>query len=354
MKIRYIIFSFLPLILLFSLSEIILRLCDFKYSDTPLVLQLAPRSMAEDVSSKTHKQFKIEQPLIKDKLQFWIPENDPFKNKSLVQKKPGVTRIVTLGCSCTQVCFYTEETYPSILEKMLNESGNAKYEVLNAGVGAYSSYQGLQRLKHAVLNYKPDIITVFFGWNDHWVAQKPDKEVRIRSDLSIKFLNFVERFRTFQALNQLTSFLMKWITPSKSKSAGQLMPRVQPEDYEANLKEIIRIARENDAQPVLATAPSNPSQFTTSWVWPFPAAQLIATHLTYNQIVRKVAREATVPLVDLDLAIKNIMATRNQQAAPLFSDAIHFTPVGCEIVAKIFYLTLHKLNRVVGNASPAH
>lgn len=345
-KIRYAIYSVLPLLVLILIAESALRLAGFKYSDTPLEIQNLPQSLAEDVAVKhTDKLPKWSWTMKKDPRQIWVPEKGSFEEKYAVQKPQGVIRLATMGCSCTWGCFGTEDSYPALLEKLLNEPAPHKYEVLNAGVPGYSSYQGRQRLQHAVLRYNPDIVTIFFGWNDHWVARIPDKEIRPRSDLTVILLNFFEHFRTYQALHKLIA-VMKPAPEATLKGPGQLPLRVSFADYEQNLTEMIRVAQSAGIRPVLITAPADPSQLDSSWVFPFPRELLPQIHAGYNQIVRKVASDKNIPLIDLSAEMEALQKTAPENTPKLFSDGVHFSPFGCEIVAKILLVELRRLKLI--------
>jgi hypothetical protein len=88
-----------------------------------------------------------------------------------VRKSPGVTRVITLGCSCT-FGIESSYSYPMALEQLLDRNQVGKrYEVINAGVPGYSSFQGVKLLESEIASYQPDVITVYFGWNDHWLAR---------------------------------------------------------------------------------------------------------------------------------------------------------------------------------------
>ncbi|MHC5063346.1 MAG: SGNH/GDSL hydrolase family protein [Planctomycetota bacterium] len=77
-------------------------------------------------------------------------------------------RILSLGESTTfgdQVDY--EQCYSSILETELNLAGLEKQvRVLNAGVPAYSSIQGVQYLRHRSAPFDPDMVLFYFGFND--------------------------------------------------------------------------------------------------------------------------------------------------------------------------------------------
>ena len=67
---------------------------------------------------------------------------------------------------------------PSRLEALLKQQApRTDLEVMNFGVLGYSSFQGLQLLKRAVLDLHPDVVVVGFGMNDSEVAGYRDKDV---------------------------------------------------------------------------------------------------------------------------------------------------------------------------------
>ncbi len=85
-----------------------------------------------------------------------------------LQKSPGTTRVVVVGDSQTAGECANFESYPNVLEGMLNASGRyGKYEVINAGVGKYSPYQYYVKTEHQIIPLKPDhLIVGFYVGND--------------------------------------------------------------------------------------------------------------------------------------------------------------------------------------------
>ena len=81
-------------------------------------------------------------------------------------KPEGVVRILVLGDSFTAgLEVGMEDTYPKVLERLLNDSEknkNRRYEVINAGVPGYSTVQELQYLKEHGIKYEPDLVIVGF------------------------------------------------------------------------------------------------------------------------------------------------------------------------------------------------
>ena len=85
-----------------------------------------------------------------------------------LQKSPGTTRVIVVGDSQTAGECANFESYPNVLERMLNTSGhNGEYEILNAGVGKYSPYQYYVKTEHQLVPLKPDhLIVGFYVGND--------------------------------------------------------------------------------------------------------------------------------------------------------------------------------------------
>ena len=203
-------------------------------------------------------------------------------------------------------------------------------EVLNAAVGSYSSFQGLQRLKYAVLPYRPDIVTIYFGWNDHWVTSTTDRNIRVYSDTEIRLLNFFENFRVFQALNYLITTLRSRKPPQNTKdSVLNLRLRVSAKEYSDNLSAMIKLARENKIRPILITAPQEIGNWLgRNQVFPFPKQLLLLTHESYNDTVRQVARATNTELIDLAKEV-----ALQPPGSVLSTDGIHFHEKGCAWVA---------------------
>ncbi|MEO8602559.1 MAG: SGNH/GDSL hydrolase family protein [bacterium] len=84
-------------------------------------------------------------------------------------KAPGVFRIVCLGDSST-FGFNVEESdsYPAVLQRLLDESHPGRFEVINLGVPGYSGRQGLELLRRQALALSPDLVTFGFGTNDRF------------------------------------------------------------------------------------------------------------------------------------------------------------------------------------------
>lgn len=86
----------------------------------------------------------------------------------------GMTRIAVLGDSETFGMLLAEDdTLSGALEKELNRlSTRNKYEVLNFGVTGYNTLQEEQQLQNKVLKYGPDVVVLYYVFNDPLVSER--------------------------------------------------------------------------------------------------------------------------------------------------------------------------------------
>lgn len=85
-----------------------------------------------------------------------------------IEKPEGIYRIVAIGASTTYGTSVDrpEDSYPARLEQYLQDNGYPNVEVINAGVGAYTSHETLMNLQFRVLELEPDLIILYQGSND--------------------------------------------------------------------------------------------------------------------------------------------------------------------------------------------
>lgn len=98
-----------------------------------------------------------------------VINSDGFRDKEYpLQKGRGVYRIVMLGDSTAFGRFVgPQENLPRRLEKALEKACPQKdFEVLNMGVEGYNSIQELELLKTKALKYNPDLVIVYYNFND--------------------------------------------------------------------------------------------------------------------------------------------------------------------------------------------
>ena len=226
-----------------------------------------------------------------------------------VPKPAGAVRIVCLGDSCTAADLLADhaQAYPRQLERLLGERHRGRaVEVLNAGVGGYSSFQGRLWLERELLGYEPDAVVVYFGWNDHWPARAGGADKEVSGSWS-------EHVRAWLSWSRLLHLAVRaWhVTAGRQDvvdtggSGPVVVPamdgprRVSLADYEANLRAIAAAVTERGGQVVLVTAPNCLAMpGADAWSGSEAVKVLVTVHAQYNDIVRKVAREEPMGLVD--------------------------------------------------------
>jgi lysophospholipase L1-like esterase len=169
-----------------------------------------------------------------------------------------------------------DATYSAQLARLLDEFGE-RWEVVNAGTVGYSSFQGLQLLRHRLSELQPDVVTVYLGNNDPAPGGLKDAD---RVAASAGPLQGWLRRNRFYLLLQKGMLHLRAATMETNRQAllaslsgehseaqhtreghYRLAARVTPEQYEQNLREIVGLVRTAGARPILLQVPMN-------LVWP--------------------------------------------------------------------------------------
>jgi lysophospholipase L1-like esterase len=278
--------------------------------------------------------------IVPDRVEFGWP--DPITMNALYQPDPDLfwvqkeyqstldgmratpPEIVFMGDSCTEFGQYPEK-FMSVMASHFNDRNPSNEAV---GVGGWTSYQGLQQLERDVLPLAPTIVTLYYGWNDHWIGFKvKDSEIRGIRNSSVPWL----------AGTRLWQLVFKLQMDARYAARGSSPLRVAPEEFRANLKRMVQLARGAGTVPVLLTAPSahiegmEPKVLGRRWVTDL--SQLVPLHQRYVSIVREVALSEDAPLCDLAERFGRISAF-DLRYRYFTQDGIHLTPEGDDLIAR--------------------
>jgi len=335
---RKALYSLVVVCCFFSGAEIFLRLSGFHYQRG-----LSYMEFGYPNPSELHQVFEPDQKLLfrmkpgyDFKLGFGPLNQQGFRGQNFEMQKPsGVFRIVCLGDSVT---FGTAEgSYPEMLSEILSEKfPEMKIQVYNFGVPGYSSWQGKNLLERVIKDYHPDLVIVFYGWNDHWLARGfSDSEQRIpEQGLLIMLRDILSRLRIYQFMNKLIADVGgKFLRMESWKF------RVPIEEYRRLLKEMIEMVNSNGSKIILATSPAGFGlgelpDFLEALQFVRDASKLESVHNQYNQVVRELAQDSGTDIVDLDLifqeeGVKNFFDNPQK-------DIIHPNEQGLKLIAKSF------------------
>jgi lysophospholipase L1-like esterase len=216
-------------------------------------------------------------------------------------------RVLCLGDSCTRLAV-GGSPYPTILQAILDDE---RAEVFNASLPGYTSHQGLAWLRAELLDLKPDVVVVYFGWNDHWRSTG-------RTD------------REYAA--SLRPWRLRLLALLSGRGASRPL-RVSLEGFQANLTAMAELVREAGGQTLLVTAPANLNEANDErrmrLGYALPEDDTTALHESYVEAVRALPARSDADVLDLAAAF----ATVAQPRALLLDDGIHLTDAGHEALA---------------------
>jgi lysophospholipase L1-like esterase len=212
------------------------------------------------------------------------------------EKKPGTIRVICLGDSITA---QGHPGYSQYLQDRLTQRPPTPqlWEAFNMGVHGYSSMQGLKLLQTRVLTLKPDIVTIWYGWNDHWMCDKTDRATMAieTGAFSGPILEALHRKRVYM--------LLAWMINSSRHSWRKNTERpfrVPPKEYRAALEQMVHEARDAGAVPLLIAGPRrNLTESLVSKGFAHSPAGAQQIHDRYVTITREVARDTQAELLDL-------------------------------------------------------
>lgn len=271
--------------------------------------------------------------LVPDERLFWkLPSDDNLVNslgffgpEPVVPKPRGVLRVVYLGDSCSQQGY--PNAWPELATRALGSHAAGAVDEVNLALSGYSSHQGRVLAETQLARLEPDLVAVYFGWNDHWLAWGATDEHK-RIDPAFEELR--RELRLLQLLQQLAT---RW-----GGGSGPLDEvRVPLERYRDNQRAICEFATRAGARAILITAPSafdlkGVAEHLLSRPFVRDAATLERLHREYNDVVREVASERGALLLDLDREL----GARVDRGELFLRDGVHLSEAGILAVAERF------------------
>jgi len=258
--------------------------------------------------------------------------------KTTVKVLADTIRIICLGGSTT-VNAATKNHYPAVLQEMLNRHyKNVKFEVLNAGGDAFSSAHSLVNLALRLTYYNPDCIIVYHNINDLSVNYFTPE---VMTDYSNKYLNnlflaseckvgmqkylFGSRFLSFLIM-KINNVNFNTVAARRSK---ELDISTGKEVFRNNLYNIALIAKGHKIRVIFGL---QAACFKKTERFPYIKSE---DFLAYNDVVRDVASEFDIPVVDAF----SYLGQREQ----FFNDLVHYTESGVNKVSEAFFGVIIKM-----------
>lgn len=256
----------------------------------------------------------------------------------LAEKPPGVRRVICLGDSCTA---QARVPYSKLLHDRLTAFPPSAdtWEAFNMAVHGYSSAQGAVLFERDARALAPDFVTLYYGWNDHWLARGATDRERLAAEQAP-----AARLRNTLGRRRFPTLLARLL--ASEPPAAERTPdahdrlRVPPDEYRRNLTRLVESIRASGAVPILITAPRAatlaedlvPRGFARS------IDEALALHDQYVAITREVATATGADLIDLAAILSG------PEASALFSrDGIHFVDAGRAAIADAIFDALSEL-----------
>lgn len=252
------------------------------------------------------------------------------KQDVAVANPDNAIRILILGDSCS---FLGRKLYADFLHEQLTQNHpEARFEIINASVPGYTSFQGKKALER-LMQYKPHYACIYFGWNDHWI---------LPSGYSDRFhYGLIHDFKVFQLAKIMSARLM-----------SRREYRVPLHDYQANLTEMLHALAGSAVIPIMVAAPAGyAGQGMPSWAFDFyrqyyrmsadEIENIPATHQAYANVVAKLAKQHNAIFVDAQAYFNDLPAP----VKSLFrNDLIHLTERGHQAMAQAIYQQIDHYN----------
>jgi lysophospholipase L1-like esterase len=259
------------------------------------------------------------------------------------EKPPRTIRIACLGASSTANNIADSErdySYPGMLEEMLNQAlaaGGRRAEVMNCGIGGWTSADIFINFTLNILPLKPDYVVLYHGFNDLHLHLMDD----FLPDYSHGRRNLGEVLHLIRRAYYLPKFrhwhLYEW-TRDRLLGTGNVRNDLlrliakKPSDIrrefadlrvqQALLRNLLVLCRHHGIHVVLGSF----CQFAYD---PSALARKYAEGVRQeNVLMAELATEFGLPLVD--------QAKLLPQDRDYFVDAVHFTPTGMRAIATNF------------------
>lgn len=246
---------------------------------------------------------------------------------------PGKTRVLCLGNSVTFGWRVgQEDAFPQVLQ-----ARNKYLEVYNCGQTGYSSFQGKRLLASLLPKYRPQAVVVEFIWNDllPGFGGRPDSRQKMLPQSILSLQNFLSRFAAYRWGRYL---LLRFFAVQPEASN---LPRVLPEEYAANLREIADRCRAYQAKPVLLLPPAPKPEWLGSQEKRYHEL-FYDPFRQYAVEIKKFAAAYRIPIVNADSALSGLLSIWEN----LPEDFVHPSARAHQKIAELLSIVLSETNNL--------
>jgi lysophospholipase L1-like esterase len=266
-----------------------------------------------------------------------------FRGPEITAEKPGGTvRLAFLGASTTisHEVSGNDFVWPHLATASLSQAfPKAHFDYVNGGVSGYTVNSSLKNLEYRIAPLQPDVIVIYHATND---MSSELRELAATQGLIAEggFQEFSWPGRYLVLWNLVEKNLRVMIAERAAlENRGRLVfdPRTLGAQFRTNLAKLVHSAQKQAKVVAIATFSTHLRKGQTLeqqqravasaiFYMPFMTFEgLLASYERYNQIIREVASETGVLLIEGENDIPGTPA--------YFADSVHFNNDGSRVMA---------------------
>jgi lysophospholipase L1-like esterase len=251
------------------------------------------------------------------------------------------------------------------LQELLTKRHRGTFEIVNAGIEGYNSAFALARIKDEVIRYRPQLVTIYIGWND---LMKMDPANVAATGRYAHLAQVMENSYLIKAYRKVMFLYLRPLLfrprVGNDGNEAHAYDDFVPSTYRENLESMIGVLRSSGIQTMLFTLPTvvrpnmrseelrRQNVFFPYFAGTYSVARFLSLHRAYNSVIRMVGKKSGVPVVDLD-AIFN-----KHDKDELFWDTMHPSRKGHRLIAEAVYKAIAEQRNgetsLFPGAIPAH
>lgn len=272
-------------------------------------------------------------------------DSDGFRGPEITKEKPTDTyRIFVVGGSAAFGWGSTSDdtTIAAYLQKDFESTHhNFKVQVINAGIGGALSLTEVEYVKNKLLDYKPDLIVIYDGYNDLIESARAANQPIIKESFADKIIVAYKKFFSFYKTPVIGQFLLNDIK-TRGKSQVISVDDTPTTDQKSLLwskrwSEICQLGKKQGfdtvitLQPFLGTGNKILSKSEHGTLIKTSNPQMLISYQSYANTLDSLKNDCS--------NVGDLRNTFDNTTDPIFYDLVHMGDEGNKIVAqKIFDL----------------
>jgi hypothetical protein len=238
-------------------------------------------------------------------------------------------------------------TIPAYLQKNFDKNSNYNVEVINAGIPNAWSFTELNLVQQKILQFNPDIIIIYNGWNDvgkstkSWLNYFNTNESQ-QNNSSINnntIKRILANFKTTTLLRDLNEFVNIKLDQNENGRAHVEYKKELVDVWFNNLRTVCETGNTNNfdtiiiLQPLVGTGERELMKHDKTWFKTNTHQEILNSYSLYEEALESLDDNCTLTLNYLDVF--------DDYDYPVYYDVGHTVDRGNEIIAeKIFESTL--------------